>query len=214
MGRSHQFYTDFYERGFGAVHAAFIQSYLFYHNLIPEERFKVASQLWGILKNVTQATLLLGCRIEMMPHPDNRVTLSENRTDKFGDPLAKLTFNYHEKDHAFLKEVRAMMNGWLDKLGTTHRHEIEMTWPRHHMGTTRMGDDPQASVCDRFGRTHAVSNLFLSGCEVFPTGGTLPPTLTAVALTLRSCAHLHETLDQVEASATQAESTLAEVASS
>ena len=211
VGRSHQFVDHFYDQELGAMHPTFIQSYLFYHNLIPEQRLNLGHQLWRILRNATQATLLLGCRIEMVPHPDNRVTLSEKLQDRFGDPLPKLTFNFHDKDRRYLQICRELMNQWLDKLGTTSRHEIQMTWPRHHMGTTRMGDDPRAAVCDRFGRAHGTRNLYLSGCEVFPTGGSLPPTLTGCALALRTCEHLHQTLDRPQADA-QSESMIADSA--
>ena len=38
---------------------------------------------------------------------------------------------------------------------------------------------------DRHCRAHGVSNLFVAGSSVFPTGGAAPPTLTIVALAIR-----------------------------
>jgi choline dehydrogenase-like flavoprotein len=55
----------------------------------------------------------------------------------------------------------------------------------HHMGTTRMSDDPRRGVADRHARVHGLANLHLAGSSLFPTGGYANPTLTLVALSLR-----------------------------
>ncbi|HEX8668390.1 MAG TPA: GMC family oxidoreductase, partial [Allosphingosinicella sp.] len=56
----------------------------------------------------------------------------------------------------------------------------------HHMGTTRMGDDPKSSVTDAAGRIHGIGNLWVAGSSLFPTGSWANPTLTIVALALRT----------------------------
>jgi choline dehydrogenase-like flavoprotein len=69
-------------------------------------------------------------------------------------------------------------------------------WPQpvgggsHHMGTTRMSDNPLRGVVDRNCKVHAVDNLYVAGSSVFPTSGASNPTLTLVALTLRLADHL------------------------
>ena len=55
----------------------------------------------------------------------------------------------------------------------------------HHMGATRMSDDPKRGVTDRACKVHGVSNLHIAGSSVFPTSGFSNPTLTIVAMTLR-----------------------------
>jgi choline dehydrogenase-like flavoprotein len=62
------------------------------------------------------------------------------------------------------------------------------------MGTTRMGSDPRTSVVDPSLRTHDLSNLWLVGSSVFPTGGAMNPTLTIAALALRAAEALDEGL--------------------
>jgi choline dehydrogenase-like flavoprotein len=56
----------------------------------------------------------------------------------------------------------------------------------HHMGTTRMADDPARGVTDGWGRVHGLPNLFIAGSSLFPTGGWANPTLTILALALRT----------------------------
>jgi choline dehydrogenase-like flavoprotein len=65
----------------------------------------------------------------------------------------------------------------------------------HHMGTTRMADDPRQGVVNSDGRVHDVANLYVLGSSTFPITGTANPTLTIVALTLRLAEQLqHELL--------------------
>jgi choline dehydrogenase-like flavoprotein len=56
----------------------------------------------------------------------------------------------------------------------------------HHMGATRMSEDPRHGVTDSTGRVHAVENLYVVGSSVFPTSGWANPTLTIAALALRT----------------------------
>ena len=60
------------------------------------------------------------------------------------------------------------------------------------MGCVRhlMADDPKRGVTDRNGRVHGVANLFVAGGSLFPTAGYAHPTLTIVALALRTADHL------------------------
>jgi choline dehydrogenase-like flavoprotein len=66
----------------------------------------------------------------------------------------------------------------------------KVTWGGHHMGTTRMHDDPKKGVTDATGRVHGVGNLYVAGSSLFPTSGAANPTLTIIALALRLGDHL------------------------
>jgi choline dehydrogenase-like flavoprotein len=60
----------------------------------------------------------------------------------------------------------------------------------HHMGTTRMHQEPRLGVVDENCRVHGVANLYVAGSSVFPTGSAHNPTLTIVALALRLADHI------------------------
>lgn len=138
----------------------------------------------------------LQIEIEQTPDPDNRITLSSAR-DAFGQPIAALDYRLTPEvrdSHAKSLRLAADAIG-LD--GNLLARQLELLadaghfgffW--HHMGTTRMSDDPLEGVVDRDCRVHGVPNLFIAGCSVFPTGGTAPPTLTIVALAARLADHL------------------------
>jgi choline dehydrogenase-like flavoprotein len=70
--------------------------------------------------------------------------------------------------------------------------KISTCW--HHMGTTRMHDDPQQGVVDRHCAVHGLSNFYIAGSSVFPTGGRANPTITIVALAIRLADHLKLTV--------------------
>jgi len=60
----------------------------------------------------------------------------------------------------------------------------------HHMGTTRMAENPKMGVVNKDCRIHGISNLYVAGSSVFPTSGFVNPTFTLVALALRLADHL------------------------
>ena len=58
------------------------------------------------------------------------------------------------------------------------------------MGTVRMGDNPDTSVVDRWGRVHSLDNVVVADSSVFVTSAGYGPTLTLVALASRAAHHL------------------------
>ena len=64
----------------------------------------------------------------------------------------------------------------------------------HHMGTTRMSDDPKTGVVDANSKVHSLENLYIGGSSVFSTSGHANPTLTIVQLALRQADILHARL--------------------
>jgi choline dehydrogenase-like flavoprotein len=139
--------------------------------------------------------------MEMEPHCHNRVTLSE-RKDRNGVQLAHvrhLPTNLDRRSITRLHEVCAaeVHAAGLGRLASDLAAEDR--WPidydaSHHMGGTRMGDDPHTSVVNRDLRLHSVGNVYCVGSSVFPTSGCANPTLTICALAIRLAEHLRSIL--------------------
>jgi choline dehydrogenase-like flavoprotein len=68
----------------------------------------------------------------------------------------------------------------------------------HEVGIARMGDDPKASVLTPFQQTHDVKNLFVMDGSSFPSTACQNPTLTIMALCVRSCDHLLDRMKRGE----------------
>jgi gluconate 2-dehydrogenase alpha chain len=60
----------------------------------------------------------------------------------------------------------------------------------HAYGGTRMGDNPETNVVNRWGFAHEVPNLGILGSSTMGTSGARNPTLTAQALACRTVEHL------------------------
>ena len=55
----------------------------------------------------------------------------------------------------------------------------------HEVGGARIGEDPKTSVADRWGRVHDARNVWLMDGAVYPSMGTVNPTLTMMANAVR-----------------------------
>jgi choline dehydrogenase-like flavoprotein len=56
----------------------------------------------------------------------------------------------------------------------------------HEVGTIRMGRNPRTSVLNAFCQAHEVKNLFVTDGSCFTTSSEKNPTLTIMALSLRT----------------------------
>jgi choline dehydrogenase-like flavoprotein len=143
--------------------------------------------LWGtdlmdVLHEYAQWGLLatLG---EVLPNPENRVTLADER-DANGVPVARITFSFGENDRAIVDSARELASKALEAAGATRILTSEGT--PHIMGTCRMGTDPATSVVGPDCRSHDVPNLWICDGSVFPTAGAVNPSLTIEAIATRT----------------------------
>jgi choline dehydrogenase-like flavoprotein len=139
-------------------------------------------------------------RIEPVPNPDSRVTLS-GELDLLEQPRAQLDWQLHPLDKYSVTRTLEIMGAALGRAGLGRLQIINddnTTWPEdirggwHHMGTTRMSDDPKRGVVDKHCQVHGLSNLFIAGSSVFPTAGSGTPTMTLVSLALRLADYIKE----------------------
>ena len=81
-----------------------------------------------------------------------------------------------------------MLEPWLDADHMDWQSRISDAY--HHIGTTRMSDNPRCGVVQSRCQVHGIDNLYVAGSSVFPTGGHSNPTFTALALAFRTCDEL------------------------
>ncbi|WP_395698178.1 FAD-dependent oxidoreductase [Methylocella sp.] len=135
---------------------------------------------------------LLESVIEPVPNPDSRVTLSERR-DRLGLNQVRIDWRVTEQDRDHIRRLDRLVVDVLRASGVAapaDEHAANVESPElvgcwHHMGTTRMHDDPNRGVVDADCRVHDVERLYIAGSSVFPTVGSDSPTINLVALALR-----------------------------
>ena len=136
---------------------------------------------------------------EQAPNPHSRVRLGDER-DALGMPRVQLEWRLSALDKHSMLRSHEVLGRELARAGLGRLQVLvgagDAEWPddlsggRHHMGTTRMHDDPRQGVVDATCRVHGMQNLYVAGSSVFPTSGAANPTLTIVALALRLADHL------------------------
>ncbi len=136
----------------------------------------------------------LRTQTEQAPNPDSRVTLSTER-DLLGQNKVRLNWRLSAIDKRSVQRAHEIIAAEVGRVGLGRvridldRHED--SWPPslhgggHHMGTTRMHEEPRQGVVDANSQVHGIGNLFIAGSSVFPTSGFANPTLTIVALAIR-----------------------------
>ena len=154
----------------------------------------------GVYRNIQRrfvpagrlTTLRLRQDAEQVPNPDSRVFLNGER-DPFGLRRATLDWQLTEHDMLSLRRTHEVIGQAVGaagigrlRLGIDDPPQFDGVFTGyHHMGTTRMHDDPAQGVVDAHCKVHGLANLHIAGSSVFTTGGTANPTLTITALAIR-----------------------------
>ena len=156
---------------------------------------------WSAARDASRrySVLEVHLQAEQAPHPENRVTLDE-KLDALGCRKAHLHWLWRERDLTSVRRAEELVADGLRRAGlgelriasANGRPVLDAPGLRHHMGTTRMHENPKHGVVDAQCRVHGVSNLYIAGHSVFPTGGHVDPTLTTLAMSLRLADRLKE----------------------
>jgi gluconate 2-dehydrogenase alpha chain len=128
-----------------------------------------------------------------LPYEDNYLDLDPVVKDSFGTPVCRITGNYEDNERKLSAFIQDKMEQWYRAAGAvaTERTPIgSMTPSTHAYGGTRMGDNAETNVVNRWGFSHEAPNLGILGASVMGTSGARNPTLTAQALAWRTAEHL------------------------
>jgi choline dehydrogenase-like flavoprotein len=193
----HDFYDSDPKRGFfggGGIDARFD----YYPISFALAALPPGTPTWGkdfkraIERNFNRTMMVL-CHTTALPIETNSITLDPEVKDAWGEPVIRLTYQYHPDDAKNLNWFKDRALELLDAAGATQKWALPIDSPTigvHLLGTCRMGNDPKTSVVDKFHRAHDVPNLFIVDGSSFVTSGRNQPTCTIQALAYRAADHI------------------------
>lgn len=146
------------------------------------------------VESSTVSSIGLGGFGEILPRADNRVSLDPDATDKWGVPVLRMNCTLGSNEYAMVQDIIDEGRAMLEALGCTDITQNTEPAPIgsgiHEVGTARMGDDPKTSYLNQYQQSHAVKNLFVMDGSCYVSVGCVNPTLTMMALALRSTEYL------------------------
>jgi gluconate 2-dehydrogenase alpha chain len=131
---------------------------------------------------------------------DCYLDLDPTYKDRFGRPLVRLTFDFHENELKMSQFVTDKLAEIVQRMGARQTVKRPRTGPfsvvpyqtTHTCGGAIMGSDPTTSALNRYLQSWDVPNLFVMGATAFPQNGGYNPTGTIGALTLWSLDAIHK----------------------
>jgi gluconate 2-dehydrogenase alpha chain len=135
-------------------------------------------------------TISIGCQGSVMPYRDAWLDLDPNYRDTGGDPLLRLTFDWHLNELTMSQHVTTVIDRIARAMKPTQWRSAPETGPysvvpyqsTHCTGGAIMGADPRASVVNRYLQSWDAPNLFVIGASAFPQNAAFGPTGTLGAL--------------------------------
>jgi choline dehydrogenase-like flavoprotein len=132
---------------------------------------------------------------ETLPRRENFVEIDPGVVDVFGIPTLRIQMTWSDNEKAMIPDMAESAAQMLEAAGA--KNIQPWTVPNrvpgfgiHEVGTARMGASPKTSVLNQFQQSHDVSNLFVMDGACFTSSGCQNPTLTIMALAVRSTDYL------------------------
>ncbi|HVQ30332.1 MAG TPA: GMC family oxidoreductase, partial [Vicinamibacteria bacterium] len=132
---------------------------------------------------------------ECLPYYENFVEIDKNVNDAFGIPVLKVNMGWGDNEKKMIPDMMESAAQAMEAAGAKSIRPF-MAMDRipgygiHEMGVARMGKDAKKSFLNQFQQSHDVKNLFVMDAAGFASGGCQNPTLTIMALTVRSTDYL------------------------
>lgn len=128
---------------------------------------------------------------ECLPYAENRITLNNNKKDKWGRPLSNIDCEFKANEKMMHADMGNTAKELLETAGYKNISiQNNISFPgnaNHEMGTARMGNNPKTSVLNSFNQMHEVPNVFITDGSCMASGSCVNPSLTYMALTARAC---------------------------
>jgi choline dehydrogenase-like flavoprotein len=130
---------------------------------------------------------------ETLPYHENKVTLDQNKKDKWGLNVLSIDAELKQNELNMRKDMMADGQEMLEKAGLKDVKTFDTGYTLgmgiHEMGTARMGHDPKTSVLNKFNQVWDATNVYVTDGAAMTSAGCQNPSLTYMALTARAVDH-------------------------
>lgn len=129
---------------------------------------------------------------ECLPYWENRVEIDPSGLlDVFGIPVLRIHMVWGENERKMIPDMADSAAEMMEAAGAKNIRPYSVPdripgYCIHEVGVARMGKDSKTSVLNQFQQTHDVRNLFVMDGAGFTSSACQNPTLTIMALTVRS----------------------------
>ena len=142
----------------------------------------------------------VGCHGVSTAREDNYCEIDPSVVDKYGIPVLRFRYKWNsdevnqarhmqETGQAVVKEMGGI--SLIQPAGPETNYGLDKPGKGiHEVGTVRMGDNPKTSPINKWGQAHECKNLFVTDGSVFTQQSEKNPTLTILALSMRTAEYL------------------------
>jgi choline dehydrogenase-like flavoprotein len=170
------------------------------HPMDPKNFAAYGRELEEKLHSYSGSGFHVGIMGEVLAHYDHSVTIDKHVTDAWGIPALHIDTRYTDNEFNMARDAVDT------SLELAHLAGFEVLaknydpnppgYSIHELGTCRMGDDPKTSVLNKWCQSHDIKNLFVVDGSSFVSAGWQNPTMTILALAMRSSEYLAEQMRQ------------------
>tara|TARA_B100000497_G_C7684183_1_gene414325 strand:- start:169 stop:1884 length:1716 start_codon:yes stop_codon:yes gene_type:complete len=141
-------------------------------------------------------------RGESIARYENRCSIDPNVVDKYGIPVLKFDYKWSDYERFQAKHMTETFAEVIDNMGGIMMGDLPgkdkdygLLAPGqiiHEVGTTRMGDDPNTSVTNKWQQLHDAKNVYVVDAGPFTSQADKNCTWTIMALSMRASEHIVE----------------------
>ncbi len=137
---------------------------------------------------------------EVLAHYDHQVSIDKTEVDAWNIPVLRIDTKYTDNEFNMARDAVDTSIAMAEASGfevlSKNYDPNPPGYSIHELGTCRMGDDPKTSVLNKWCQSHDIKNLWVVDASSFVSGGWQNPTMTILALAMRSSEKLADEIRQ------------------
>jgi choline dehydrogenase-like flavoprotein len=170
------------------------------HSMDPRNFAAYGEELQKKIDSYHGSGFSAGIMGEVLARYENHVSIDKNVVDAWNIPALRIDTKYTDNEFNMARDAVDTSIALAEAAGfevlTKNYDPNPPGYSIHELGTCRMGDDPKTSVLNKWCQSHDAKNLFVVDGSSFVSSGWQNPTMTILALAMRSSEYLAEQMRQ------------------